>query len=136
MKNWLRNQPLVTDEELDKRHMYRYLTVLRAHIYLGQYRQGIHLGEKLQQFCSTLYLQYYVAETQMLLAILYERNGDTDSALRKIEHAIELGQEEGYIRLFLNVWELAESVVRKYGKHAQISKVDLSFVEQLMTLRN
>ncbi|WP_169733286.1 LuxR C-terminal-related transcriptional regulator [Cohnella panacarvi] len=131
-KRWLRTQPFATDGEPDKRHMYGYLTILRAYIHLRQYGQGIRLGEKLLQFCTNMYLQYYIAEIQMLLAILYEKNGDTGTALRKIGHALEIGREEGYVRLFLNEWDLAESAVRRYGKMEQLSPAGRSYVEQLI----
>lgn len=135
-KKWLNNQPVATDEDLDKRHMYEYLTILRAYICLNQTGQGIRFGEKLLQFCSALYLHYYIVEINLLLAVLYERNGDTRTSLRKIEHALIQGQEEGYVQLFLDAWDLAKSIIRKYAKHAPISKEIHSFVEQLIQYDN
>lgn len=131
-KKWLTNQILLTEGELDKRHMYSYLTILRAYIYLHQYGHGIRFGERLLQHCQALYLPYYIAEIQLLLAVLYERKGDAAAAMRKIELAVLLGREEGYIRLFLDLWELAEPIVKKYARRVQQSSEAASFMEQLI----
>jgi ATP/maltotriose-dependent transcriptional regulator MalT len=100
VKKWLHIQPAVSDYELEIGQMYEYLTLLRVHTFLGQFRQGTTFGEKLLQFAQSWYLHYYIAEIYLLLAILYDAHGERNTAFHKLERVLEIGQEEGYIQLF------------------------------------
>jgi len=49
-----------------------------------------------------------------------------------MEHAVSVSREEGYVQLFADVWDLAESIVRRFAKQKQSSGEVLAFVEQLI----
>jgi LuxR family maltose regulon positive regulatory protein len=122
VKKWLHIQPAVSDYELEMGQMYKYLTLLRVHTFLGQFRQGIAFGEKLLQYAQSWYLHYYIAEIYLLLAILYEGHGVRSTAFHKLERVLEIGHEEGYIQLFLDEWEIIEPLLNKYGKQLQLKQ--------------
>jgi LuxR family maltose regulon positive regulatory protein len=122
VKKWLHNQPEVTDGVLDIRQMYEYLTLLRVHACLGQFRQGIAFGEKLLHYSQSWYLYFYIAEIYLLLAILYEGRGEKSVAFHKLGSALEIGHEEGYIQLFLDEWKIVEPLLNKYGKQLRSKK--------------
>lgn len=137
VRKWLRNQRTDTDGVLDMQYLYEYLTLLRVYVFLGHYRQGIAFGEKLLQFSQSWYLHYYVAEINLLLAILYERNGVKRAAYHKLENALDMGQKEGYIQLFLEEWATAERLLHKFGKqmeakHSTCSQEIRTFYTQLV----
>ncbi|MFB9275216.1 LuxR C-terminal-related transcriptional regulator [Cohnella cellulosilytica] len=97
-------------------HLYRELTKLRAFVFLGHFRQGVDFGERLLHLCESWYLRAHAAEAALLLSVLYERSGDAATAFRRLETALDIGRGEGYVRLFLDEWELAETLVRMYVK--------------------
>ena len=122
VKRW--RQKITPDEDavLDIGRMYEYVTLVRSCFFLGQYRQGIAFGERLLHFAESWYLHYYVAEIYMLLALLYEGNGERGSALLRLENAMEIGRKEGYIQLFLNDWEPIGPLLRLLERQLLLRK--------------
>jgi|GEM_PF-1312856 len=113
---WLREQGGDPHRAAGFGHLYCELTQLRALVFLEHFHQGIGFGESLLHLCESWHLRAYAAEAALLLAVLYERSGDSATAFRRLETALGIGQSEGYVRLFLDEWELAEELVRNYAK--------------------
>lgn len=141
VRKWFRHQSPDAYGVLDIRYVYEYLTLLRAHAFLGSFRHGITFGERLLQFSQSWYLHYYVAEIHLLLAILYEGDGDRNTAFHRLDGAMEIAHKEGYIQLFLAEWKPAEQLLDKYGKHIRLKKTKpaqeiLAFYDRLIQYRS
>ncbi|THF76725.1 hypothetical protein E6C55_18325 [Cohnella fermenti] len=74
---------------------YGYVTILRAHLCLGLVREGLAYGERLAQYAESMNLQYYRAEINLLLALLYHADGDEAAAIRKLARSLETGSRHG-----------------------------------------
>lgn len=136
VRKWLRSLPYGTDGALEMRHMYEYVTLLRAYLFLRQTGPGVQFGERLLQFSESWYLQCHIAEISLLLAVLYDSRGERSTAYRRLEKALDIGHREGYVRLFLAEWDVAESILLKYGKQLRLknnpaSREILKFYERL-----
>nr|WP_238358036.1 LuxR C-terminal-related transcriptional regulator [Cohnella zeiphila] len=116
VSRWVTEHRHRASEALDHNHMYEYLTLLRAFLYLRQYEKGISFGERLLQYSQSLYRFYYKAEIHLLLAFLNDSSMETPSAVNHLRQALEIGQQEGYFRLFLNEWDRVKSLFTKYGQ--------------------
>ncbi|WP_135551819.1 LuxR C-terminal-related transcriptional regulator [Paenibacillus cymbidii] len=129
------------DTSLDIGRMFEYVTLIRSCRFLDQYRQGIAFGERLLHVAEAWYLHYYVAEINMLLALLYEGSGDRGTALLRLENATEIGRKETYMRLFLNDWEDVEPLLQLLEKTLQLRKPSTlpetaAYLKQLSRLYN
>lgn len=54
--------------------------------------------------------------------MLYEGNGERSTAFNRLESALEIGQQEGYIQLFLNEWDIAEPLLNLFIKQIRTKK--------------
>lgn len=138
IKIWINNQKHLTGTMWEMRYLYEHLTLLRAFICLQQCHEGTTFGERLLHYCQSMYLHYYIAETQLLLAILYDLYGDSSTALRRLEKSLEIGQAEGYIRLYVDEWESLQPLWKKLLRKIQNNELQLSskllaYIEQLQT---
>lgn len=122
VERWLRKQSFDMHTVLEIGRLYEYMTILRSCLFLGRYRQGLAFGERLLHFAESWYLYCYIAEVNLLLALLYEGNEEKDSSLIRLQQAMELGRKEGYFRLFLNDWEPVEPLLRLLEKQLQLRK--------------
>jgi LuxR family maltose regulon positive regulatory protein len=141
VRKWLKEQRQDTGAVPDITWLYEYIVLLRAYICLGRTREGLAFGERLAYYAEARNLHYYVAEINLLLALLHADGGDNGTAVRKLEKSLETGSKEGYVQLYLEEWDKAEPLVDALTKKMRLhstpgSGESVAFCRRLQQLRD
>jgi LuxR family transcriptional regulator, maltose regulon positive regulatory protein len=106
---WVDERGLSVEDELSYLREFEHLTLAR--ILIAQYKSGhqdglihdtIGLLERLLKAAQEGGRVGSVIEIMLLQALAYKAKGDIRRALISLEHALELAEPEGYLRLFVD----------------------------------
>jgi LuxR family maltose regulon positive regulatory protein len=150
---WARSRGLSADDELSYLREFEHMTLAR--LLIAQYRQEGG-GQALENALALLDRLHRSAEaggrTGNLIEILVSQalahhlRGDLPAALASLDHALTLGEPEGYVRIFVDAGapmrsllkaaagrsDYARSLLTKFGEHA--ASAPSSKPGQVMTL--
>ncbi|MGC5326279.1 LuxR C-terminal-related transcriptional regulator [Brevibacillus sp. SYSU BS000544] len=141
IEQWLKNSCITINRDISIFQEYENITFLRVLIFQEHYEEAWEFSQRLLQNAEQEGRITCILELNLLqAAILYHRS-DLDQAVRKLHQALKLGEEEGYLRIFLNERVLLSEVMKSYielRKNRYIpelhSDVSLRYVEKLYTL--
>ncbi len=101
------------------RDSYQLLTLAKAYIALGEYRNAATLLEGLTMAMEREQRTLDTIECLANGAIVCERMGNGERALAKLEKALLLGQEYGYIRVFADLGKQMFHLMVRYTREGQ-----------------
>jgi len=99
------NLPLVVRE-------VHLVTQARLWLAQGEYEKVLEIAAGLLPKAEAGGRMARVLEISLLKALALYARGDLPAALESLEHALELAEQEGYVRLFLEAGEPAHSLLR------------------------
>ncbi len=106
---WAREQGLSVEDDLSYLHEFDHITLARVllarhlsdHSY-GSISEVMGLLERLLKAAEERGGKGSVIEIKVLQAMAYSAQGDLPAALVPLQHALELAEPEGYVRMFLD----------------------------------
>jgi LuxR family transcriptional regulator, maltose regulon positive regulatory protein len=99
---WAEEQGLKAAGDITFAHEVDYLVLARLLIAQGRAKAAIELLERLRQAAETGGRTSRVIEAQLLLALAFQAQGDTPTALTTLNRALTLAEPAGYVRLFVD----------------------------------
>ena len=106
---WARDRGLSSRDELSYLHEFEHVTlarVLLAHHQVTSSRSSLEeasaLLERLRRAAEEAGRTGSLIEVLVLQALTHQQRGDTRAALVSFEHALELAEPRGYVRVFLD----------------------------------
>lgn len=127
-QRWANQQKLSPDGDITYIHEYDYLTLAR--LQLATYQQQpsdklktttYDLLERLQATAQAGGRLAHVIEALIFRALLDDTLDDTASALKNLQHALQLAQPESYLRPFLDEGERVRKLLRQAVTQKELS---------------
>ena len=119
-QTWARERGLAVDDELTFLREFEHITLVR--ILIAQYKKG-KSDNAIKQAAVLLRRLLHAAdngkrmgtviEILVLLAVAYQSQGDTPTALKYLERAVRLAEPEGYLRVFVDEGAPLVSLLQK-----------------------
>jgi LuxR family maltose regulon positive regulatory protein len=99
---WVQEQGLHADGELNYQQEIDYITLARLLIAQGNANEAAGLLERIRQVAEAEGRVLRVIEILALHALALQGGGDTAQAMTMMERALTLAEPEGYIRIFVD----------------------------------
>jgi LuxR family maltose regulon positive regulatory protein len=99
---WIDERGLDIDGELPFLSEIEYIVLSRIFIAQGRLEESAKLLLRLQELAEAGGRTSRVIEIMMLQALNLESNGDTDSAIARLEQTLTLAESKGFIRIFVD----------------------------------
>jgi len=118
--DWVREQGLFVEDELSYLHEFNHITLVR--VLLAYYQSGrsdksiagvMGLLERLLKAAKEGGRKGSEIEIMVLQAMAYNAQGDLPAALLPLQHALELAEPEGYVRIFLDEGSIMLHLLRQ-----------------------
>lgn len=116
IREWMENCGLNDLDGFVLRDFYALLTKAKAYISLGEYRNAVTLLESLAIAVQDAGRPLDAAECLVNGAIACELLGSGDIAFDKLEQALLLAQEYGYVRVFADCGKRLFHLISRYAK--------------------
>ncbi len=118
-------------QEIGFFQLFDYLVLARLLIVLGRPEESAGLLQHLLKVAEAGGRTSKVIEIKILQALAYQAGGETDRAMSALEEALDLGEPEGFIRIFVDEGRPIETLLRqmkaKDGKKGYIDKLFVAF---------
>ncbi len=98
---YLKNQDLFSEENVNPLKLSSYLVMARVLFNLGQKDEAREILKKAYPLANEKGIISGIAEAQILMAIDLYRTGEIDGSMKSFEEALKFGQQQGYFRIFL-----------------------------------
>lgn len=118
-REWMEECSLNDLDGFTLRDSYALLTKAKAYIALGEYRNAATLLESLTQAMQKEQRTLDTVECLVNGAIVCELLGSGELATAKLEQALLLAQEYGYIRVFADCGKQLFHLIARYAKETQ-----------------
>ena len=97
---WLSNVSLAVPEKMTSKHAAIYLNAARAMLALGQRDEALDFLQKIE--VASKHIVYWRLEGLILQSVTWHKKGEKSYALACLEKALELGEQGGFARMFLD----------------------------------
>lgn len=102
IKLWLKEYPLSELEEVDFKKEFEVMTVVRCFIHQRKYTRALKLLKIWHRSASIQGRIGSQIESGLLMSLLLNKRGNSKKACLYLYEALYLGQQEGYVRSFLD----------------------------------
>lgn len=123
---WARARRLTVKDEASYLGEYELLTLARIHLTERSFEGVNSMLERLLTLAESQKRTGSVIEILITQALLYHAQSDDRHALASLEHALTLGEPEGYIRVFVDEGEAMQALLENLNNR------DSSYVEKLL----
>ncbi|MCE5170906.1 LuxR C-terminal-related transcriptional regulator [Paenibacillus profundus] len=127
------------EDEFSLNQIYEYYVLAQTRVASGRYEEAILLLEKLNQLARQHSRQGDVVRTLALHSVAYYCAGNVQPAMHKLGEALEIAEEEGYIRSFTDEGAPMLELLAAYVRMRQTSflrgekfRVRLEYVKKLI----
>ena len=103
---------------------YRYMTKAKVYIQNEMYAQAVSLLERLHPFYIDFKRPGDLTEDFIMQAIVFDRIGEDELSVQKLETALVMAQKHNFIRLFADEGEACYRLLIKYRKQKSSSVSD------------
>ena len=104
-KQWAKEQQLSVEDELHFLKEFEHTTFARVLLTDGQVEQAIEFLNRLRDAAEAGGRNGSLLLIHILLALSHDKQGDQEQAKASLLQALELGEEEGYVRVFVDEGE-------------------------------
>ena len=109
---WLNHCQLSANDEITILQHYLFTTLARGFLYLGQREKTLKLTERIAIILQEEGGVGQRIENSILQAICYQKLNQADRSLESLKHAVQMGLEEGYYRIFIDEGELLFDLIK------------------------
>ncbi len=114
-------------------HFYYYApeqtTLARIYLMLEKHREAMEILDSVLDQAEQLGMLRFIIEALALKSLVYQAQGDMESALTVLENALSLAKPEGYIRIFADEGEPMARLLRQ----AALKGIMPDYIAQLLT---
>ncbi|MEH7112150.1 LuxR C-terminal-related transcriptional regulator [Neobacillus niacini] len=137
--DWAREQDLSARDDLSYMHEFEHITLVR--VLLAKYKseradhsmlEAMGLLERLLQAAEEGGRKGSAIEILIMQALAHQIKGDSPAALVPLERALSLGEQEGYVRIFVDEGQPMAALLEVAVKR----KVSLNYVRRLLKFFN
>ena len=112
-RQWVKEHDLTIDDPINFFNEVQYLTLTQLLLAEDQLDSAVTLLERLHKGIETSARYGNLIEVLALQSLAFEQQGKPDSARATLQRALDLGESEGYTRVFLNLGSPMEHLLKQ-----------------------
>jgi len=134
VRKWVRLPSVRPEDPLSHDRMYESFVFLRANIFAGNLADALMFGEKMLLAVLSVNHPRNLIEVNLLLAQIHQKQGDTKSALAKMDIALKEACVQGYVQMIADEGAPAALLLNEYRqKLRRQPKTELSkFIKSVL----